>query len=189
MSVASGTQNTDTASAGVRLVVVQGNIADEAVDAIVNAANSALIRGGGVDCAIHRAAGPLLQPALDQFGGCPTGECRVTPGFRLKARAIIHCIGPVWHGGGQGKRSGSLPATATPLRPPLPEAFAASLSLRSAPASMASHQIVPPKLLWRRHGRPWFWRQSRPLFLRCVLSALTLRLQLCTALSFVGPES
>ncbi len=85
--------------------MVQGNIADQAVDAIVNAANSALIRGGGVDGAIHRAAGPQLQPALDQFGGCPTGECRVTPGFRLKARAIIHCVGPVWRGGGAGEEA------------------------------------------------------------------------------------
>ena len=104
MSEASG-QDVGTTSAGARLVVVQGNIADEAVDAIVNAANSALIRGGGVDGAINRAAGPQLQPALDQFGGCPTGECRVTPGFRLKARVIIHCVGPIWRGGGAGEEA------------------------------------------------------------------------------------
>lgn len=94
---------TETASrTGIddRLTVVEGDITIQDVDAIVNAANSALKRGGGVDGAIHRAAGPALQPALDQFGGCPTGECRVTPGFRLKARTIIHCVGPVWRGGG-----------------------------------------------------------------------------------------
>lgn len=85
---------------GAVLSVVEGDITGLAVDAIVNAANGALKRGGGVDGAIHRAAGPELQTALDAFGGCPTGECRVTPGFRLKARLIIHCVGPVWRGGG-----------------------------------------------------------------------------------------
>ena len=81
------------------LTVVEGDITAEAVDAIVNAANGALKRGGGVDGAIHRAAGADLQRALDVFGGCPTGECRVTPGFGLRARAVIHCVGPVWRGG------------------------------------------------------------------------------------------
>ncbi len=88
-----------------RLRVVEGNITGEAVDVIVNAANSALKRGGGVDGAIHRAAGPELQDALDVFGGCPTGDCRITPGFRLKARHIIHCVGPVWRGGGYGEEA------------------------------------------------------------------------------------
>ena len=88
-----------------RLVVVEGDLTVETVDAVVNAANSALKRGGGVDGAIHRAAGPELQKALDRFGGCPTGECRVTPGFRLKARAIIHCVGPVWRGGSAGEEA------------------------------------------------------------------------------------
>jgi len=81
------------------LTVVEGDITAEAVDAIVNAANGALKRGGGVDGAIHRAAGADLQRALDVFGGCPTGECRVTSGFRLMARVLIHCVGPVWNGG------------------------------------------------------------------------------------------
>ena len=86
------------------LRVVMGDITGQDVDAIVNAANGALKRGGGVDGAIHRAAGPeLLQPALDVLGGCPTGDCRITPGFRLQARHIIHCVGPVWRGGGHGE--------------------------------------------------------------------------------------
>ena len=94
------TAGSEESGAPARLTVVEGDITGEAVDAVVNAANGALKRGGGVDGAIHRAAGPELQTALDRFGGCPTGECRVTPGFRLKARAIIHCVGPVWRGGG-----------------------------------------------------------------------------------------
>jgi O-acetyl-ADP-ribose deacetylase len=70
-----------------------------AVDAIVNAANSALAPGGGVCGAIHRAAGPELAAACARVGPCPTGEARITPGFRLAARFVIHAVGPVWHGG------------------------------------------------------------------------------------------
>jgi O-acetyl-ADP-ribose deacetylase len=86
-----------------RMIVLQGDITTQAVDAIVNAANEKLLRGGGVDGAIHRAAGPELQEACNRIGGCPTGEARITPGFRLPARHVIHAVGPRWHGGGRGE--------------------------------------------------------------------------------------
>ena len=81
--------------------VVRADITTLDVDAIVNAANSALAGGGGVDGAIHRAAGPALMAATRVFGRCATGDAVITPGFRLKARYVIHAVGPVWHGGKQ----------------------------------------------------------------------------------------
>jgi O-acetyl-ADP-ribose deacetylase (regulator of RNase III) len=85
----------------IRIIV--GDITTLDVDAIVNAANKALLPGGGVCGAIHRAAGPELEAACHPLAPCPTGESRITPGFGLKAKYVIHTVGPVWHGGTQGE--------------------------------------------------------------------------------------
>jgi O-acetyl-ADP-ribose deacetylase len=86
-----------------RVEIVEGDITTLDVDAIVNAANSALAPGGGVCGAIHRAAGPELAEACVRLGGCETGEAKMTPGFNLKARHVIHAVGPVWGGGERGE--------------------------------------------------------------------------------------
>jgi O-acetyl-ADP-ribose deacetylase (regulator of RNase III) len=117
-------------TASERLSVVVGDITTLEVDAIVNAANAALKVGGGVDGAIHRAAGPELERACAAIGGCPTGEARTTPGFKLKAKWVIHAVGPRWIDGNHGEDT----ALAGAYRSALAEAARAGAKTVALPA-------------------------------------------------------
>jgi len=144
---------------GGGIEVVRADLTTLDVDAVVNAANEALLGGGGVDGAIHAAAGPRLLEACRAIGGCPTGEARITPGFDLPARYVIHTVGPVWNGGAEGEpellasayraslalaQEHALAAVAFPCistgvyRYPLREATA--IAVREARAWLAAHE-------------------------------------------------
>jgi len=143
-----------------RIALVQGDITKLAVDAIVNAANTSLLGGGGVDGAIHRAAGPELLVFCRTLGGCPTGEARITPGFRLPSSFIIHTVGPIWRGGNSDEdallascyrrslalaaseqiRSIAFPAISTGIYG-FPPDRAARIALREIRAFLAQHDL------------------------------------------------
>ena len=129
--------------------VVEGDITKLEVDAIVNAANASLLGGGGVDGAIHRVAGRELLEACRQLNGCRTGEAKITQGYRLPAKFVIHTVGPVWFGGHRSEAVKLAEAYQNSLLLAQDTASAASPSPVSARACTVSPPTWLPRLLWR----------------------------------------
>lgn len=162
-----------------QLSALQADITTLDVDAIVNAANARLAGGGGVDGAIHRAAGPALLDACRALGTCPTGEARLTPGFRLPARHVIHAVGPVWQGGEAGeaallancyRTSLALAAAAGARRIAFP---GISTGIYGYPVALAAPLAVATVRAWCR-AEAADWRFSEVIF--CCYSAADLAL-------------
>ena len=158
---AAGIRNPRAMSTTDRIEVVEGDITRLDVDAIVNAANESLLGGGGVDGAIHRAAGPRLLEACRGIGGCPTGQARITGAYDLPARHVVHTVGPVWRGGDRGEdgllescyreslrlaaehgaQTIAFPAISTGVyRFPVPRA--ARIAVRTVTAGLAKHPSI-----------------------------------------------
>ena len=143
------------------LHAVQADITTLAVDAIVNAANSSLLGGGGVDGAIHRAAGPELVFECRLLGGCKTGDAKTTRGYQLPAKWVIHTVGPVWRGGDQGEPA----LLAACYRRAMEEAVRVGARTVAFPASARGCTATPRRLprpwRWRRCGRRWWHIRAR----------------------------
>ena len=169
---------------GSTIELVQGDIVDQEVEALVNAANSSLLGGGGVDGAIHRAAGPELLAECRTIGGCPTGEARLTKGYNLKARYVIHAVGPVYEGRSQdaellasayrsslelasqhGIRSLAFPSISTGIYG-YPIDRAAPIALRTVRDYLAGHPGIELArfVLWSRDSYAAFERAACNLF-------------------------